>query len=128
MLSIRFRKLSNAAQNLDLTIFPVNNVFAHWIKEIDILKYGTNKSLIPTTTPQEIYRYSESILKHLLKNVLKIIEKDLLYSKKPVIIPGNEDRRSHTYDNNANRTDPKLRIERINLGRKSMINTFTGFL
>ena len=43
---IRFRKLSNAAQNLDLALFPVNNFFAHWIKKIDILKYGTNKSLI----------------------------------------------------------------------------------
>ena len=33
-----------------------------------------------------------------------MIEKDLLYSKKPVIIPGNEDRRSHNNDNEALRT------------------------
>ena len=50
---IRFRKLSNAAHNLDADIYPVNNFFAHWIREIDITKYGTNKSLIPTTTPRE---------------------------------------------------------------------------
>ena len=45
------------------------------------------------------------MLKHLPKNALKIIEKDLLYSKKPVIIPGNEDRRSHNNDNEAFRTN-----------------------
>ena len=48
------------------------------------------------------------MLKHLPKNALKIIEKDLLYSKKPVIIPGNEDRRSHNNDNEAFRTDDNL--------------------
>ena len=59
---IRFRKLTNAAANLAADLIPVNNFFAHWVKEIDITKYGTNKSLIPTTTSQEIYRYSEPIL------------------------------------------------------------------
>ena len=64
--------------NLDGDIFPVNNIFAHWIMEIDITKYGTNRSFIPTTTPKEIYRYSDSMLKHLPKNSLKMIEKYLL--------------------------------------------------
>ena len=41
------------------------------------------------------------MLKHLPKNALKMNEKDLLYSKKPVIIFGNEDRRSHNNDNEA---------------------------
>ena len=102
---IRFKKLSNIVHNLDADIYPVNNFSAHWIREIDITKYGINKSLIPSTTPKKIYRYSDSMLKHLPKNALKIIEKDLLYSKKPVIIPGNEDRRSHNNDNEAFRTN-----------------------
>ena len=37
-----------------------------------------------------------------------MIEKDLLYSKKPVIISGNKDRRSHNNDNEAFRTDDNL--------------------
>ena len=37
-----------------------------------------------------------------------MIEKDLLYSKKVVIIRGNEDRRSYCNDNEAFRTDDKL--------------------
>ena len=57
------------------TLIPVNNFFAHWIKEIDITKYRTNKLLIPTTTSKEIYRYSDKMLKHLPKNALKMIEK-----------------------------------------------------
>ena len=98
---IRFKKLSNIAHNLDVDIYPVNNFFAHWIREIDIRKYGTKNSLIPTPTPKEIFRYSDSMLKHLPKNALKMIERDLLYSKKPVIVPGNEGRRSHNNDNES---------------------------
>ena len=48
------------------------------------------------------------MLKNLPKKALKIIEKYLLYSKKPAIIPGNEDRRSHNNDNEAFRTDDNL--------------------
>ena len=59
------------------------------------MKYGTNKSLIPRTTPKEIYRYSDEMLKHLPKNALKMIENDLLYSKKRVIIENNLGRRNH---------------------------------
>ena len=63
-----FKKLSNTAANLEAYIYPVNNCFEHWVKEIDILKYGANKSLIPTTFLQEIYQYSNLMLKHLPKN------------------------------------------------------------
>ena len=68
---VRFRKLSDATQDLDPNLLLVNSFFAHWIKEIDVTKYGTNKSLIPTTTPQEVYRYSDAVLRRLLKNTLK---------------------------------------------------------
>ena len=105
---IKFKELPIIACNLDADIYPVNNFFAHWIREIDITKYGTNKSLILTPTPKEIYRYSDSMLKHLPKNALKMIEKDLLYSKKPVIIPANEDSRSHNINNEAFITDDNL--------------------
>ena len=44
---IHFKKLSNA------DIYTVNNFFAYWAKEINILKYGTNKSLIPMSAPQK---------------------------------------------------------------------------
>ena len=92
---IPFRRLSNPDQVLPGTLILVNNFFANWIKEIDIMKYGTNKLLISTTTPKEIYRYSDEMLKHLPKNALKTIENDLLYIKKRVIIESNLDRTNH---------------------------------
>ena len=65
--SIRFKKLSNIAYTLEPDIYPVNTFFAHGVREIDITKYGTKKSLIPTNTPKEIYKYSNSMLKQLPK-------------------------------------------------------------
>lgn len=44
---------------------------------------------LPTTTPQEIYMYSDVMLKHLPKNALKMIEKDILFSKRPVVYTSN---------------------------------------
>ena len=73
----------------------VNNFFAHWIKEIYIMKCGTNKSLIPTITLKEIYRYYEEMLKNLPKNAIKMIENDFLHSKRQVIIENNLDWRNH---------------------------------
>ena len=42
--------------------------FAHWIKQINITKYGKDKQLIPTTSPYEIYQYFDAMLKYLPKN------------------------------------------------------------
>ena len=115
---IRFRKLSNADQVIPRTLILVNNFFAHWIKEIDIMKYGTNKSLFPTTTPKEIYRCSDEMLKHLPKNALKIIETDLLYSKKRVIIQNNLDRRNHNLSP-ANSNGEKMQVTDENLDERT---------
>ena len=68
---IGFRKAANATAAIDATIAPVNNFFAHWVKEIDITKYGTNRQRIPTSTPQEVYQYSDAMLKHLPEKYLK---------------------------------------------------------
>ena len=68
---IYFEKLSNATANVNADIDPINNFFAHWVKEINTLKYGPNKSLIPTSTPQKFYQCSDSILKLLPKTLQK---------------------------------------------------------
>ena len=106
--SIHFKKLSNAAANLDADIYPVNIFFLHWVKKINTLKYDTNQSLIPTTTTQEIYQYSDSMLKHLPKSALKMIQNDLLHSENPVIIVGGNDSQIHNNDNEILRTDKNL--------------------
>ena len=88
-------KKSDINADIGADLITLNNFFAHWIKEISVTKYGTDKKLTPTTTPQEIYQYSDAMLKHLPAKSLKVIENDLLYSKEEVVIPYNLDRRFH---------------------------------
>ena len=62
---IKIRKKTKINSKISDDTITVNIFFAHWIKEISITKYETNIDLIPTATPQEIYQYSDSVLKHL---------------------------------------------------------------
>ena len=82
---IRFQKVTNAAAAIDGTLAPVNNFFDHWVKEIDITKYGTNKQLIPTFTPQEIYQYSDAMPKHLLEKNLRKLRNIFCLAKSKLI-------------------------------------------
>ena len=61
---------------------PVNNVFAHLLKELDIKRYGYG---IPINTV-EVYRYSDEMLKPMPEKALRTFEKMLLYSKKQYCI------------------------------------------
>ena len=81
----------------------------HWIKEISITKYGANKDLTPTTSPEEIYQYSDSMLKHLPKKSLDVIRNNFLFSEEAVNLPSGQDRRVHgVTTNTTNRTDGLL--------------------
>ena len=55
---MKIRKSSDNNDNLDVTLITVNNFFAHWIKEIDIKRYGDDISILPLTNTVEIYKYS----------------------------------------------------------------------
>ena len=101
---------TNNNKNLDAATITVNNFFAHWIKEIDIKRYGSNIPILPLTNTIDINRYSDEILKHMPEKALKPIENSLLYSKKPFAIADDLHRQAHlTNDANAaNRTDENL--------------------
>ena len=76
--------------------FPMNNFFAHFVKEISVTIYGNDKQLITTFLPYEIYQYSDSMLKHLPKDALKKVEKTMFYSKQAVYFNKTAiDRRIH---------------------------------
>ena len=99
-LPLTFRKNSNKQQAIDGDMIPVNNFFAHWIKDVTVKRYGDDIAVLPINTTLDMYRYSESMLKHLPDDVLKAFQNELLYSKKKVIIKGNaansfSDRRNH---------------------------------
>ena len=102
VIPIKFKKRSDKNADIDAELITVNNFFAHWIKEIRITKYGTNKELTLTKMPQEIYQYSDAVLKHLPAKSLKVIENGLLYSKEEVVIPYNLDKRFHGMVKDAN--------------------------
>ena len=123
---MKIKKKSNVANDLDNTLITVNNFFAHWIKEIDIKKLGDDQPILPTINTVEIYKYSDQILKHLPKNSLKLIENDLLFSKKKVKLPNGEDRRkNHTAQGGDadERTDDNL-DQRIEKFHDQLENTF----
>ena len=89
-------KKSNNSSDIDSDLITVNNFFAHWVKEISITKYGSNKELAPTFSPWEVYQYSDQLLKHQPTNALKTIQKTHLYSKKLVYFASETyDRRNH---------------------------------
>ena len=68
---IKLFKKSDINADIDAELITVNNSFAHWIKEISTTKYSTNKELTPTTTPQEIYQYSDAIFETLTCKISK---------------------------------------------------------
>ena len=75
---IKIKKSSDNTAHIDSDLITVNNFFAHWVKEISITKYGSDKELPPTFSPWEVYQCSDQMLKHLPKDSLKIIQKLIL--------------------------------------------------
>ena len=80
---MKIKKKTNQNLDIDADLITVNNFSAH-LKEKSVTKYGSNKELIPTFSPYEIYQYSDPMLKHLPKDALKTIERTHLYGKQPV--------------------------------------------
>ena len=91
-ISIKNLKKTNVANVILATEITVNNIFAHWIKEIDIKRLGDDIPILLMTNTLDIYKYFNAMLKHLPKKALKVIENDLLYSKKKVKLPDDENR------------------------------------
>ena len=74
----------------------MNNFFAHWIKEISITRYGSDKELPLTFASWEVYQDSDQMLKNFPSDALKTIQKTLLFCKKPVYLAQvNYDRRNY---------------------------------
>ena len=93
---IKIKKKSNNNSDIEGGLIAANNFFAHWVKEISITKYGSDKELPPTFFPREVYQYSDQMLKHLPSDALKAIQKTHLYSKKPVYFASETyERRNH---------------------------------
>ena len=103
---LKIKSKTNTANDIATTATVVNNFFEHWIKEIDIKRLGDDTPILPTSNTVDIYKYSDAILKHIPKEVLKVIKNDLLYSKKQVKLPDGEERRKkHTPSGGGDATE-----------------------
>ena len=69
---MKIKKKSNNAAGIDNDLITVNNFFAHWIKEISIVKYSSIKELPPTFSPWEVCQYSDQMFKNLPSDALKM--------------------------------------------------------
>ena len=58
---LKFKSAANNGNNLAANTVTVNYFFAHWIKEIDIKRYGDDIPILPITNMVDIYRYSDVI-------------------------------------------------------------------
>ena len=105
VLPIYIKMATDATTNIDATMTVVNDFLAHWLKELDIKRYAGEICILTTNNTVDIYRYSEKMLKHLPQKTLDTIKETPLYSKLPVIIHGNNDRRSFNSATAADRTD-----------------------
>ena len=108
---MKIKKSSDVANYLADDVITVNNFLAHWIKELDIKRYGDDFSILPLTNTVEIYKYSDAMLKHMENDALTTAQNDLLYSNKKVSLPACRDRRKHYTTQKAdgvNRTDENL--------------------
>ena len=51
---IKIKRKTNNALDIDVDLITVNNFFAHWVKEISITRYGSDKELPPIFSPWKI--------------------------------------------------------------------------
>ena len=91
---MKIKKSSNVANDLADDVITVN-FFAHWVKELDIKRYGENIPIVLLTNTIEIYKFSDAISKHMEGDALKTFQNDLLYSNKKVSLLTGESRRKH---------------------------------
>ena len=83
---MKIKRATNEVNDVDGDLMIFNNFFPHLIKEIGITKYGSNKELIPTFSPYEIYQYSKSMMKHFPKDSLKRLEKTMFIAAHVLIL------------------------------------------
>ena len=86
-LALKFKSPANNCNNTLAVLITVNNFFVHWIKEIDIKRYGDGIPILPLTNTVDIYQYSEKMLKNMPKNVLKAIQIIFCIAKRRLLSP-----------------------------------------
>ena len=108
VLPVRFKKKTDDKVNLAGTVVTANNFFTRWLKEISVMRYPDDITILPSNNTIPIADHAASILKHMTDDQLATINKTLLYSKKVVVIKKGNDRRAHNDDDASKRTDKNI--------------------
>lgn len=48
---IKTKKLTNDNNDIDNNLITVNKFFAHWVKEINVTRYGDKVQILPMSSP-----------------------------------------------------------------------------
>ena len=67
---MKIKSATNNNNDIAAGVIPLNNFFAHWIKEIGIKRYGDDIPILPLTNTVKIYKYFDEMLKHMPKDAL----------------------------------------------------------
>ena len=70
---LKFKSAADNGNDIAAGLITVNNFFVHWIKEINIKRYNDDMPILPLTNTVDIFQYSDEILKHMLKDALKMM-------------------------------------------------------
>ena len=60
-IPLKFKSAADDDNDLLAGAVPVNNFFAHWIREVNILRYGVDRPILPLTNTVNTYRYSDDL-------------------------------------------------------------------
>ena len=115
-LLMQFSKKSNKAAQMDANMITVNSFFGHWFTDIDIRRYPDHMMILPTSNSVSIANYSNAQMKHLPAKLVQKRLKTMLYYNIAVVYNDDDiDRRSHDSNSDADRTDPNLDNQILNL-------------
>ena len=79
VLPVWFKKFLVQTTDIDDDMITVNNFFTQWLKEINVVRYPVDITILPSNTTVPIADYAANILKHMTDNQLNTIKKTLLY-------------------------------------------------
>ena len=109
VLPVHFKKYSAQTTDIADDVITVNNFFTCWLKEINVVRYPDDITILPSNTTVPIADYAANILKHMTDNQLNTIKKNLLYSKETAYLSANRDRRTYNSDDGNLRTDENIK-------------------
>ena len=102
---LKFKSKANNNKDLAAGTVPVKNFSVHWIRELNTVRYGDERPILPTTNMVDVYRYLDELLKRVPKENLTAMENNLLYCKEKVILTKRRDSQANNVANAVKRIE-----------------------